>query len=66
MFVDASYEGDLMAMAGVSFTYGRESSAQYAESLAGRRTLQPGSCYGMKAAIDPFGEDGKPLPMISA
>jgi FAD dependent oxidoreductase len=37
VFIDASYEGDLMACAGVSYTYGRESSSTYGESLAGRR-----------------------------
>jgi hypothetical protein len=35
MFVDASYEGDLLAAAKVSYRVGRESSAQYGESLAG-------------------------------
>jgi len=34
-FVDASYEGDLMALAGVPYTVGREGSAQYGESYAG-------------------------------
>ena len=37
IFADASYEGDLMAQAGVSWTSGRESAAQYGESLAGVR-----------------------------
>ncbi len=37
MFIDCTYEGDLMARAGVPYTWGRESSAQYGESLAGRR-----------------------------
>ena len=35
VFIDATYEGDLMAKAGVSYIVGRESSAQYGESLAG-------------------------------
>ncbi|MCB1211317.1 MAG: FAD-dependent oxidoreductase, partial [Verrucomicrobiales bacterium] len=35
MFIDASYEGDLMAAAKVSYIVGRESSAQYGEPLAG-------------------------------
>ena len=35
LFSDSSYEGDLMAQAGVSYTWGRESRAQYGESLAG-------------------------------
>ena len=37
MFIDASYEGDLMALAGVSFIYGRESEATYGEDLNGVR-----------------------------
>lgn len=35
MFVDASYEGDLMAAAQVSYRVGREGRAQYGEPLAG-------------------------------
>lgn len=35
MFIDASYEGDLMAGAKVSYIVGRESRAQYGEPLAG-------------------------------
>ncbi|MBM1106208.1 FAD-dependent oxidoreductase [Aurantibacter crassamenti] len=34
-FIDATYEGDLMAAAGVNYTIGRESNAQYGESLNG-------------------------------
>jgi hypothetical protein len=36
-YIDASYTGDLMAAAGVSYTIGRESTTQYGESLAGVR-----------------------------
>jgi len=36
-FIDASYEGDLLSRSGASFTYGREASTQYGESLAGIR-----------------------------
>lgn len=35
VFIDASYEGDLMAMSGVSYRVGRESKEEYGESLAG-------------------------------
>lgn len=35
VFIDATYEGDLMATAGVTHTYGRESNAQYGETLNG-------------------------------
>ncbi len=38
-FVDCSYEGDLMAQAGVPYTYGREPVEQYGESLAGLRLI---------------------------
>ena len=42
----STYEGDLLAAAGVKFTVGRESRAKYNESLAGRRPLVSGACYG--------------------
>ncbi|MBD5778495.1 FAD-dependent oxidoreductase [Pelagicoccus sp. NFK12] len=35
IFIDATYEGDLLAEAGVSYTVGRESNAQYGETLNG-------------------------------
>ncbi len=35
MFIDATYEGDLIAKAGVSYTVGRESNDQYGETLNG-------------------------------
>lgn len=35
IFIDATYEGDLMAAAGVSYTYGRESNDLYGETLNG-------------------------------
>ena len=39
-FIDATYEGDLMAGAGVSFTVGREGGNIYKESLNGVQTYQ--------------------------
>src|SRR6266851_9009284 len=41
VFADATYEGDLMARAGVSYTWGREGAAEYGESLAGVRDKTP-------------------------
>lgn len=35
VFIDASYEGDLMALAGENYHIGRESRAQYGEAQAG-------------------------------
>lgn len=42
IFIDSSYEGDLMKVAGVSYTVGREGQNRYGESLAGRQDLLPG------------------------
>ena len=36
IFIDATYEGDLFAAAGVSYHVGREPSSTYGESLAGQ------------------------------
>lgn len=41
MFVDASYEGDLLAAAGVSYFVGREANSQYGEYLNGIMINQP-------------------------
>jgi FAD dependent oxidoreductase len=41
IFADCSYEGDLMAQAGVKYVIGRESIEQYGEDLAGVRTNTP-------------------------
>ena len=38
MFIDATYEGDLLAKAGVSYTVGRESNTTYGETLNGVQT----------------------------
>lgn len=52
MFIDASYEGDLMASCSVSYTIGRESSDMYNENLNGAfKTV-----YFRN--IDPFLEEG--------
>ena len=62
IFADASYEGDLLAQAGVSFTWGRESSAQYNESLAGVRPKDRNHQFDF--AVSAYGENKKPLPEI--
>jgi hypothetical protein len=64
MFADASYEGDLMAAAGVTYTWGRESQAQYGESLAGVRGETPK--HQFLVDLSPYGADRKLLPEISA
>ncbi|MBA3937669.1 MAG: FAD-dependent oxidoreductase [Planctomycetes bacterium] len=57
MFVDATYEGDLLARAGVAFTVGREANAQYGETLDG--VQKPGS-HNFTRAVDPFVKPGDP------
>ncbi|MFV0471521.1 MAG: FAD-dependent oxidoreductase [Paludibacteraceae bacterium] len=66
IFIDASYEGDLMAKAGVSYATGRESNLQYGETLNGIRVnYEQGKDL---SAIDPYIKKGKPtsgtLPYI--
>jgi FAD dependent oxidoreductase len=51
MFIDATYEGDLMMMAGVSYFVGRESNAQYGETLNGFQRLN-------RAAIERISDIG--------
>lgn len=63
VFVDCSYEGDLMAQAGVSYTWGRESSNQYGESLAGVRERTP--YHQFVVDIPARDEKGTLLPEIS-
>jgi len=41
VFIDGSYEGDLMAAAGVSWTIGREGRKEFGEALAGKRYPKP-------------------------
>ena len=55
-FIDASYTGDLMADAGVTYTVGREASTQYNESVAGVGVLAPIT----PSPIDPYVIPGNP------
>jgi FAD dependent oxidoreductase len=56
MFIDATYEGDLMARAGVSYTIGREANLEYQESLNGIREQTPK--HQFLARVDPYKEPG--------
>ncbi len=55
VFIDATYEGDLMAAAGVSYTVGREARDTYNESKAGVRYMDE------KVMVSPYDEEGKLL-----
>jgi hypothetical protein len=58
MFVDATYEGDLLAKAGVSYTVGREANAKYGETLNGVHFGHPN--HNFKAPVDPYVKEGDP------
>jgi hypothetical protein len=59
MFIDATYEGDLMAAAGVSYTLGREANSQYGETLNGVKTgLARG--HQFDEPVDPYVRPGDP------
>lgn len=59
VFIDATYEGDLMAMAGVSWTIGREDRSEYGESYAGKQHAKK------QVNLSGLGDDGRPLPLIT-
>lgn len=59
MFIDAGYEGDLLAAAGVTYHVGRESNAQYGENFNGVHRGK--SLHKMFVVdVDPYVEKGKP------
>jgi hypothetical protein len=68
MFIDATYEGDLMARAGVSYHLGREANAVYGETLNGVRGQTPK--HQFIVAVDPYLKPGDPasglLPFVQA
>lgn len=59
MFIDATYEGDLMAMAGVSYHVGREANATYNETLNGVQTVRTHN-HIFPGFVDPYIEPGNP------
>jgi len=66
IFIDATYEGDLMAKAGVSYHVGREANAKYGETLNGIRAETPK--HQFVVPVDPYVKPGDPssglLPFI--
>ncbi len=59
IFIDATYEGDLMAAAGAGHASGREGRDAFGESLAGRQYPKP------VMAIDGLDDAGRPLPLVT-
>jgi hypothetical protein len=57
MFIDCSYEGDLMAKAGVSYTVGRESNSEYNETYNGVQLMEG---HQFPDRVDPYKIPGDP------
>jgi FAD dependent oxidoreductase len=64
IFIDASYEGDLMAAAKVPYAIGREGRKEYGESIAGVQARSP--AHQWPVPVPAFGSDGKPLPGVQS
>jgi hypothetical protein len=63
VFADATYEGDLMAQAGVSYTFGREGADRYGETLGGVRDRTP--LHQFQVNVPARDASGALLPEIS-
>jgi hypothetical protein len=59
IFIDATYEGDLMAAAGVSYTVGREANAAFDETLNGIQ-LAHAKSHQFAGKVDPYVIEGYP------
>jgi hypothetical protein len=57
-YIDASYEGDLLARTGVEFRVGREAARTYDEDLNGFHPTPSGS--GFRTRVDPYQTPGRP------
>jgi hypothetical protein len=65
IFIDASYEGDLLAKAGVGYTLGREAQSQYGESLAGVGSVTIKEGAGVDPYVVPGDQESGLLPHVS-
>ncbi len=59
VFIDATYEGDLMAKAGVSYHVGREANSVYGETLNGVQVGHAKS-HQFSVKVDPYVKPGDP------
>lgn len=57
MYMDCTYEGDLMAKSGVSYAVGREANSQYNETINGVQLMKG---HQLPDGIDPYKTEGKP------
>jgi hypothetical protein len=64
VYIDAGYEGDLMARAKVSYTVGREGREEFKESIAGVQKHSPAHQWPVK--VSPLLDGQKLLPLVQA
>jgi hypothetical protein len=66
VFIDATYEGDLMAQAGVGYTIGREANSVFGETING---VQIRDTHQFSSPVDPYIRQGDPssgtLPFVN-
>jgi hypothetical protein len=58
IFIDATYEGDLMAAAGVKYHVGREANSVYGETINGVQSKQNTKNHRFPKPVDPFMKPG--------
>jgi hypothetical protein len=66
IFIDATYEGDLMAAAGVSYTVGRESNEVYGETCNGVQKTKNVKNHRFLVPVDPYNTPGDPASGLVA
>jgi hypothetical protein len=64
VYVDASYEGDLLVERGVPFRIGRESRELHGERWAGTQPAYRPSKHNFDTVISPLADDGSLLPHV--
>ena len=64
VYVDASYEGDLLPRFGVPYAVGRESRELHGEGWAGRQPATRPGKHNFEVRLSPFAESGELLAFI--
>jgi ribulose 1,5-bisphosphate synthetase/thiazole synthase len=60
VFIDATYEGDLMAAAGVSYAVGREANKEFGETMNGVARKWNRHTHKFVVKVDPYVKPGDP------
>jgi hypothetical protein len=64
--IDATYEGDVLALAGATTRVGREDRTLHGEQFAGRQEIKPGR-HSMPWGVSPFASSrGELIPQLAA